>query len=135
MGREEISLDVIKEIISKAIENGGATIDLSRGAIATDIDGWLFPEFPSKTRIYLQTSKLSTQVEHFIVENEALFEQTGRFLGLWVNPQSQELYVDICCVVKDKKAALERAKAINEKSSRKILAMYNLKFDETILVE
>lgn len=54
------------------------------------------------------------------------------YLGVWLNPESNEYYFDINTAVADAREVIELAKQINTSSNRQILALYNPARDETI---
>jgi len=120
------------DIISQTIDRGGVSTDIKSQAILPPANTWSFPKYPSKTRILPPDLDLQKELEKFIDKNEELLLEEGCFLGIWINPNTKNYYLDITTSVEDLEKAKKVAKKISRKEGRKIVSIYNSHLDKTI---
>lgn len=114
--------------------SGGITLRMVGDTVAqVGGDFWYYPLLPDKTLI-AERHKLEPAYVEFIALNKAELAKRGRYLGVWLNPISNQYYFDINVRAKTKKQALEHIGQINKVSQRQILAAFNTVWGETARV-
>lgn len=126
---------MFNSLIKKAIAGGGITFRLHQSDYLDDAeeiagDYWYYPVLPDSTLI-VDEPALSDQTMLFISKYSAEIFQPDRYLGIWRNPEDKMYYVDVNERSREKAEAIASAKAINARSSRQIIAIYNPDHDES----
>ncbi len=121
----------VKIILEKT---GGVSANLRQQKILPDQDWWMFPKYPSITKILPQKIDLELEIGNFVKENMQLLAEKDTYLGIWLNPKTKDYYFDVTTAVDDKKQALEKARKVSMKEGRNIVAIYNPIRDETIFL-
>jgi hypothetical protein len=124
----------LAEAINIAVSHGGVTVDLVNNKITKDTNAWFFPRYPDKTVICPHNSNLTGEINNFISINKNLLINQNNYLGVWLNPQTDEWYLDITASNIDRDDALSQAKQISDISGRKIVSIYNPFTKETIFL-
>ena len=68
----------------------------------------------------------------FIRSSAAFLAETNGWLGTWVNPETENVYLDITTSCDDLDETLRVTARINSASRRKIIAVYTSSRDETV---
>lgn len=126
--------DFIDKIYDQVRENGGVTVAYPNGVSIFNDDAWYFPIQPNSTQI-TDFDNLRTQLSDFIDQNEQLLLQSGYFLGVWQDPATGKLHIDVNIRIEDTQKAVERARAISTSSDYKIKSIYNIRRDKEISIE
>jgi len=121
-------MDVIKQIQA----NGGITLRYTDGA-AKQVGGdfWYFPAKPDNTMIVAR-QRLEPAYNEFVANNINALATRGRYLGVWLNPDTDQYYFDITIRATTKASALRYIARINSVSQRQILAAFNPARNETL---
>lgn len=121
------------DIINEIRKNEGITLRYFDEHDAREVadDEWYFPALPDETAI-VQPEQLERTFEDFAAKHKDKLLEDNMYLGVWLNPESNEYYFDINTAVADAREAIELAKQINTSSKRQILALYNPKRDRTV---
>ena len=114
-------MDVIKHIQA----SGGITLRYTNGVpVQVDGDYWYFPVQPDVTVIVAQ-QRLAVAYNEFVANNINALAMRGRYLGVWLNPDTDQYYFDITIRATTKGSALKYMTRINSVSQRQILAAFN----------
>jgi hypothetical protein len=129
---------MFEHLIRKAIADGGITFRFDKSKNLDDAeeiagDYWYYPVLPDSTLI-VDEQILYEQTKLFISTNASEVFRQNRYVGIWRNPEDKMFYVDINERKQDKDAAIQAVKAINSRSSRQIIAIYNPEKDESLTV-
>ena len=125
---------LLPEFVEKIIRNGGLTYDFKKSAYVENKNYWYFPKYPGRTQI-VDVEKLSTALEEFINSNSKLLLEPDVVFGMWVNPATHNVYLDINTFAQDKGDALRLANEYSQKQGRAIVSMYNPYQDKTEYIE
>lgn len=96
------------------------------------MDLWSFPKYPSRTEILPSTVDLETELRKFVIRNETVLREVDCWLGTWINPRSGDFYLDIATGIADLNEARNAAIKVSLEEGRKIVAIFNLKKNETV---
>lgn len=115
-------------IAKKVLDRGGITLQLHGNSLvdATEVTGdyWYYPVLPDCT-VIVSESDLPAAITAFVATNSPELQLPNRYLGIWENPATNQYYIDINERASSKVEAKKRIEQINQKSVRKILAIYN----------
>jgi hypothetical protein len=75
---------------------------------------------------------LTDELKNFILANEPFLREPDCWLGTWVNPQTEQFYLDIVTSCDDFDEARKLALDFSHREGRKIVAIYNAKREQTI---
>lgn len=121
---------MIAEVIERTIKAGGTTFDMGTQSFVTSINSWFYPKYPGITQI-VPVSELDSVLAVFISSNKELLSEKNCYLGTWLNPESQRVYLDVTTYQSSLENALFEAREISEKQGRKIVTVYNPFLKET----
>ncbi len=119
-------------LIDNTKKDGGVTFDIINNSIVKPKDHWLFPKFPSKTLILKSDVGINIEVKSFIENNLVYLSDQDTYFGLWINPKTQDYYLDIITAMEDENKAMEKARELSKKERRQIVSIYNPDKNETI---
>ena len=114
------------------LEKGIATSKLDTYQFLRPVDAWGFPKYPGKTAILPPNADLVKSLTEFIYANETYLREPDSWLGTWINPRTQYCYLDITTSCADLEEARKAAITIGEREGRKIIALYNSKWEQTV---
>jgi len=121
-------MDVIKLIQA----NGGITLRYTNGVpVQVGSDYWYFPVQPDAT-VIVARQRLEPAYNEFVANNINALATRGRYLGVWLNPDTDQYYFDITIRATTKASALRYIARINSVSQRQILAAFNPARNETL---
>lgn len=123
------------KVIEEIMQSGGASVDVKRQIIVQPQDYWMFPKYPSKTRIIPKTMDLKREIDKYLEDCKVQLHEKGVYFGIWLNPKTNEYYLDITMTVGEMKEAILVAKKISIDEGRKIVAIYNPLRNETVYLE
>ena len=129
-----MSAKFLNRIIELIHKTGGISVDLKTNKVIPPKDYWMFPKYPSKTKIVPQNIDLKLEIANFIQENNTAFFESDTYLGIWLNPKTKEYYFDVSTTINDKDQALIIAREVSIREGRNIAAIYNPQKDETIFL-
>jgi len=116
---------LLNKIIGLINKTSGVSVDIKTWKIIPRQDNWLFPKYPSKTRILPYGINLKSSIIEYLDNNTEWLLESDCFLGIWLNPKSKEFYFDITTTENNKDIAIQRAKKISVLEGRNIVAIYN----------
>lgn len=119
-----IRRDLLRRVVRATLEDGGATVDLTRGTMMEPRDRWYFPRHPELTRI-VPVQCLAATIGGFVSEHARLWTRRGLLLGTWVNPDSGDCYVDLITHESSRARALDAARRHGRDGRRAIVALCN----------
>jgi hypothetical protein len=111
-------------------EKGVTASKLETYQFLPPVDAWGFPKYPGETVILPAKSDLAGGLKAFITVNETRLREADSWLGTWINPETEEFYLDITTSRQDLDEARRVAKAVSLDEGRKIVALYNSKRDQ-----
>ncbi|HEX3815686.1 MAG TPA: hypothetical protein VHX59_22850 [Mycobacteriales bacterium] len=126
--------ELLDLIVSITLEKGGATADLAEGRLLTAEDYWYFPRHPDRTQV-VPLEDLGSAVRSYIEANLPVLTGGGVYLGTWVNPGTQECYLDLTARAQERREALLRAWLHSKEGNRRILSIYNPVAGETAYLQ
>jgi hypothetical protein len=112
-------------VAAATLEKGGAVSRLDNYQFLAPVDDWQFPKYPGKTAILAPEVNLAEELKNFILLNEPYLNEADCWLGTWINPQTQHIYLDITTRQHDLDEARKMALAYSLRDGRKIVALYN----------
>jgi hypothetical protein len=127
-----ISEEYILRVVAETITSGGSASRLNEKNFLLPRDVWSFPKYPARTLILPTTVSLAFELREFIKRNEAFLNEPDCWLGTWINPRTQEYYLDIATGITDLDEARRVAERISLEDGRKIVAIFNSKRNETV---
>lgn len=113
-------------------ETGGVSLDIINNCLVKPHNYWMFPKYPSKTLIIPTTANIKRETLAFINKNKTFLNEPGCMLGIWINPKTNEYYLDITTTRESKEQALDDARQYSIEQGRNIVAIYNPLIDQTI---
>lgn len=122
---------VLKVAIA-TLERGGVTSKLDTCQILPSMDTWCFPKYPSKTMIVPPEVDLVEELKKYISANKQYLRESDSWLGTWINPQTQCIYLDVTTSCSELNKARKMALDIGNREHRKVVALYNSKRRETV---
>ena len=122
----------LEKLKRTTLERGWAVSSPATGAFLPPTDAWGFPKYPDRTVILPPDADLGGALEAFIRSNAAFLAETNCWLGIWVNPETKNIYLDITTGCSDLDEALRVTARLNAASRRKIIAVHNSSRDETV---
>lgn len=120
------------EVAIATLDNGGTASRVGDYQLLPPIDAWQFPKYPARTIILAPHADLVEGLRDFILSNETYLSEPDCWLGTWINPQTQCVYLDITTSCHDLEAARNIALEISEREGRRIVALYNSSRRETV---
>ena len=112
------------QLIAITLQAGGVTYDVRSQRVVPPTDAWYFPKYPGDTVIVPQTEALRA-LARFCYQHEAKLREAECFLGLWQNPETGEIYIDITTCLADYTEAIVAARMASEAGGRQIVAICN----------
>lgn len=112
------------EIANRTVAEGGATFDVRTQIFVVPIDAWYYPHYPKITKI-IPIPELPAALKVFLEDNENLLQEKDNYLGTWLNPKTQEIYLDVTISKTNLEEALTGARKISKEQGRKIVTIYN----------
>lgn len=112
------------EIAHRTVTEGGATFDIRTKNFVVPIDAWYYPHYPKITTI-IPVPEQPAALSVFLSNNKNLLQEKDNYLGTWLNPKTQEVYLDITICKNNLDKALTDAREISIEQGRKIVTIYN----------
>ncbi len=122
----------LEKVAALTLEQGWAVSNPGTGAFLQPTDAWGFPKHPDQTVILPPDADLKAALAAFVTANAALLDEPNCWLGTWVRPKTNEVYLDVTTSCRTLNEALEVTARINARSKRKIIAVYNSALDKTV---
>lgn len=122
----------LEKVVTLTLEQGWAVSKPRTGTFLQPTDAWGFPRHPDETAILPPDADLKAALAAFVTANAALLDEPNCWLGTWVNPETNAIYLDVTTSCQTLGEVLEVTAEINARSRRKIIAVYNSALDETI---
>lgn len=122
----------LERVGTLTLEQGWAVSNPVTGTFLQPTDLWGFPKYPDQTVILPPDADLKAALTAFVTANAALLDEPNCWLGTWVHPETNEIYLDVTTSCRTLGEALELTSKINARSKRKIVAVYNSALDRTI---
>lgn len=126
--------DYILKVTAETLKHGGTASEPATGEFLPPRDVWSFPKYPSRTAILPPTVDLAFELHQFIIRNEARLNEDDCWLGTWINPRTDEYYLDIATGIEDLNEARRMAMEISVKDGRRIVAIFNSKRNEAVFL-
>lgn len=124
----------LEEVAARTVRDGGTASKPSTRQFLPARDLWSFPKYPSRTAILPSNINLVKALMDFIAENEKYLNEEDCWLGTWLNPITQEFYLDIAMGIQDLDAAKKFAMQAGETEGRKVVAIFNSRKNQTIFL-
>lgn len=116
----------LDEIVERAIQDGGVTVELGSQKVIEQLDEWLFPRWPDLT-VVVPANRLEPAIAEFIAAHRDKMHDT--YLGIWY--ENGNYYIDANAHIANLGDARRVARTYSEQSSRAIISAYNPARDKT----
>jgi hypothetical protein len=116
-------------------ERGGVTSKVDTYQFLNPIDAWGMPKYPDKTVILPPGANIAQGITDFIQCNAACLREPDCWLGTWINPTTDECYLDITTIYPCLEEARCEAIALSRTAQRRIVALYNFKHGQTVYLQ
>lgn len=124
----------LSEVATITLERGWAVGSVVTLQFLPVVDAWGYPKYPDRTLILEPESELMGPLRQFIATNRALLIEPNCWLGTWVHPDTQRVFLDVTTSTEGLLAALEAVGVINRRSQRAVLAIYNSAQNKTVFL-
>jgi hypothetical protein len=122
----------VLEVAIATLERGGVASRPDTYQFLPPMDTWSFPKYPGRTVILPPDADLVAELKAFIAANKPLLREPDCWLGTWINPQTGHFYLDVATACADLDQARRIALEVSAREGRKIVALYNSKWKETV---
>lgn len=122
----------IEEIIRRTLYEGGSASNPEKFSFYPPRDLWCFPKYPSRTDILPRATDLVQALKEFLERNKDVLKEEDCWLGTWLNPKTDEVYLDVSTGCEDLEAAQKLTVQVSSLEGRRIVAMFNPKQNKTI---
>ncbi len=122
----------VLDICITTLERGGVTSKIDTYQFLSNVDAWGIPKYPDQTIILTQGADLPHEISKFIYANEALLREPNSWLGTWIDPSTNNCYIDVTTIYLRLEDATSAALALRQKAQRKIAALYDFKREQTL---
>jgi hypothetical protein len=123
------------EVSIATLERGGVTTSVDTYEFLAAIDAWGFPKYPEKTIILPPGTHIVESLRQFILRNTQELHEPGSWLGTWIDPLNHCCYLDITALAPCLETAKAEASKYGQRGSRKIVALYNFKQQQTVYLD
>ena len=122
----------VLDICIATLERGGVTSNINTYQFLPATDAWGVPKYPDKTVILPPQADLEQELIAFIGTNEAYLREPECWLGTWIEPITNNCYLDITAIYSCLEDARREAIELSQQSQRKIVALYDFKKGQTV---
>ncbi len=125
----------VLEVCIATLERGGVTSKIETYQFLSPIDAWGMPRYPDKTTILAPGADLPQEITAFIYAHEASLKEPDCWLGTWIDPYTNNCYLDITTIYFCLEDATREAIALGQQAQRKIVALYDFRHERTVYLQ
>lgn len=122
----------ILEVSITTLERGGVTTKVDTHQFLAPIEAWGLPKYPDKTMILPPEANLAREIAAFIQLHEACLKEADCWLGTWIDPSTNNCYLDITAIYPCLEEARHAADLLSQRASRRIVALYDFKHEQAV---
>ena len=122
----------VLKVTLATLKQGGTASRLNDYRLLPPLDAWQFPKYPARTVILPPDADLAEGLTEFICSNDSFLREPDCWLGTWINPQTQCVYLDVTTSSGSLDEAKKMALEFSCRAGRMIVALYNSGRKETV---